>query len=369
MFLASFFGFLWDLVVFVVALSILILIHEFGHFFFAKLFKVYCYEFSLGMGPLVVQKERKNDETKYSIRAFPIGGYVAMAGESTEEDANVPFERTINGVASWKKMIIVIAGVMMNFILAFVLFFGIFLSIGTPVNKYKLEVSETGIAYGAGLRTNDTINEISSLIIEEGKENIYKEKEVSSLIEVINFLNDNSISSDKQIQELTFNVTRNETTFDIDLTRNFQDGEVQKIGISVVQLRERQGFFKTLGYSVKYELEVTGLIFEGVAGLFTKEGWKNVGGPVQIFQVTSEAASEGFVNFLMLLAILSANLGVINLLPIPALDGARFLTSLWEVITRKKVNPNAEATINAIGMIFLLGLMGIIIIKDIVMLF
>ena len=173
MILAGLFGFAWDLVVFVIALSILILIHELGHFFFAKLFKVYCYEFSLGMGPVLVQRERKNDETKYSIRAFPIGGYVAMAGESTEEDNSVPFERTINGVASWKKMIIVIAGVMMNFILAFILFVGIFLSIGTPSNKYKLQVTNDGIAYEAGLRTGDIINNISSMIVENGEDDIY----------------------------------------------------------------------------------------------------------------------------------------------------------------------------------------------------
>ncbi|MBE6124271.1 MAG: site-2 protease family protein [Erysipelotrichaceae bacterium] len=369
MILAGLFGFAWDLVVFVVALSILILIHELGHFFFAKLFKVYCYEFSLGMGPVLVQRERKNDETKYSIRAFPIGGYVAMAGESTEEDNSVPFERTINGVASWKKMIIVIAGVMMNFILAFILFVGIFLSVGTPSNKYKLQVTNDGIAYEAGLRTGDTINNISSMIVENGEDDIYETSKVSSLLDVIDFLNDNTLSNKNQVQEIVFNVTRNESTFDIDLTRGYSKGKVQSIGITIVELNEKQGFFKTIGYAAKYEFEVTGMIFEGVAGLFTKEGWKNVGGPIQIFQITSEAASLGFINFLMLLAVLSANLGVINLLPIPALDGARFLTSLWEVITRKRVNAKAEAAINAVGMIFLLGLMGIIIVKDIVMLF
>lgn len=369
MILAGLFSFVWDLLVFVIALSILILIHEFGHFFFAKMFKVYCYEFSLGMGPVLVQKERKNDETKYSIRAFPIGGYVAMAGEAVEEDANVPYERTINGVSSWKKMIIVIAGVTMNFILAFILFVGIFLFTGTPVNKYRLEVSETGIAYEAGLRSDDIINNVSSLIIEEGTEDIYKTEKVSSLLDVIDFLNDNTLEKNGQIQEITFNVTRNTATFDVDLTRGYKNDKVETVGISVIQLKERQNVFKTIGFAAKYEVEVTGLIFEGVTGLFTKEGFKNVGGPIQIFQVTSDAASDGILSFLMLLAILSANLAVVNLLPIPALDGARFLTSLWEVITRKKVNAKAEAIINAIGMIFLLGLMGVIIIKDIVMLF
>lgn len=365
----SILSFGWDLILFIVALSILILVHELGHFFFAKKFKVYCYEFSLGMGPLIHQWSRKNDETKYSIRALPIGGYVAMAGETNFDGIDVPHERTINGVSSWKKMIITVAGVMNNFLLALVLFFGIFAYTGVPVDKYHLVVEKDSIVYDAGLQTRDEINRVTSTIREEGKEDVVASVELDKLIDVIDFLSENTPKEEVQVQYLVFDITRGEESKSINFERHYVDKKAEIIGISIVQEAKRVNVFKTFGYAAKYEWKVMGLIFQGVTHLFTRQGFKNVGGPIQIFKVTSAAAKLGFIYFLNLLAILSANLGVVNLMPIPGLDGAAFIVSAYETVTRRKVKAKVINIINMIGLILLLTLMGVIIVKDIIMLF
>ena len=369
-----------DIIVFILILSVLILVHELGHFAMAKLFKVYCYEFSLGMGPLLFQHHKEGAETKYSIRALPIGGYVSMAGESIDEaedpaksadgkdeeqrnDINVPYERTINGVASWKKMIIVVAGVVMNFILSLVLFIVLYCSVGVPTDGIKLGVEKDSFAYQVGLRTGDEISEIKTVLV--GSES--KEYVCTLDTGLDKCITSYAPSEVYPTQEYTFTVLRDgeELTYQINRVYDVETTKTSVMGLTFEYIYDDSSFFKSLAYAFEYEWYAIKSLFIGVGNLFTKEGWSQVGGPVAIFRITQDATSSGIFSVISLAGLLSANLGVINLLPIPALDGASFLTSLWETITRKKVNKKIEAIINSIGMIFLMGLMVLILIKDI----
>lgn len=365
-----------DIIVFILILSVLILVHELGHFAMAKLFKVYCYEFSLGMGPLLFQHHKEGAETKYSIRAFPIGGYVSMAGESVEEaedpsnkpeeeqkQIEVPYERTINGVASWKKMIIVVAGVVMNFVLSLVLFIVLYCSVGVPTDGIKLGIDKDSFAYQVGLRNGDELSEIKTVLVgSESREYVCTldtglEKCISSY----------APTEEYPTQEYIFTIIRDgeEKTFEINRVYDVESNKTSVMGITFEYIYDDSSFLKSLSYAFEYEWYAIKSLFIGVGNLFTKEGWSQVGGPVAIFRITQDATSSGIFSVISLAGLLSANLGVINLLPIPALDGASFLTSLWETITRKKVNKKIEAIINSIGMIFLMGLMVLILIKDI----
>ena len=153
-----------NILVFFVILGAIVLIHELGHFLTAKLFGVYCAEFSIGMGPKLFSK--KKGETDYQIRALPIGGYVAMAGEADQEDSelmkDVPYERTLKGIKTWKKCIIMLAGVFMNFVLALVLLIGIYSFVEVQTNTSEIgSVVKNNGAYNAGVQAGDTINKIT----------------------------------------------------------------------------------------------------------------------------------------------------------------------------------------------------------------
>ena len=161
-----------NLILFVISLSLLIFIHEFGHFIFAKIFNVYCLEFSIGMGPSIISKKLKNDpETTYSIRCLPIGGYVSMAGEDIENDEikklEIPYQRTINGINPWKRAIITIAGVTFNFIFAIILLAIFTFGNGIPTNDNKVDIAKGSIAADARLSSGDRIISVEDIIIKD----------------------------------------------------------------------------------------------------------------------------------------------------------------------------------------------------------
>ena len=131
---------------------------------------------------------------------------------------------------------------------------------------------------------------------------------------------------------------------------------------------ETPGFFEGLGLTFKTFGEIIVLMFQAIGSLFTKEGFSQVGGPVQVYTVSAQMASQGFLSYVWFLAIISVNLGFFNLLPIPGLDGARFFISIGETVTNKKFNPKIESYINMAGMLFLFGLMIVVTIKDVFML-
>lgn len=365
--------FILNLLLFLVSLSLLIFVHELGHFTFAKIFGVYCHEFSLGMGPAIVKKKFKKDkETTYSLRALPIGGYVAMAGEAveSEKDISIPFERTINGIKAWKRAIVVVAGATVNFLFALLLIFIVTFGGGltTPKEGY-VKVTKDSVAYIAGLRDEDFITSIRI----SGYTNSICEIacSIESSEQLFNYLSNSSPKEIGQIQTIEIEYIRGSVLDNVVVNRSFDEENQQStlIGIAMSLEAYHPGFFEGIKLSFMKFGEVIGSMFGAIGKLFTKEGINQVGGPIQIYKVSSQQASQGVLPYIWFLAILSINLGIFNLFPIPGLDGSRFLVSVFEAITNKKVNIKVEGYLNAVGIIFLLSVMLLVTIKDIVGLF
>jgi len=371
--------FIFNLLLFLIALSLLIFIHEFGHFLFAKLFNVYCMEFSLGMGPAIFSKKFKKDpETAYSLRCLPIGGYVAMAGEiegdEKEKELDIPYERTINGVNAWKRAIITVAGVTFNFIFAIILIAIYIFGSGISSNDNRIEIAPNSIAYKAGIRSSDKIVSVSSNIVKENGIETYSSCvdevcNITTINQLVEIVNDKMPNKEGTTQEIVVNYYHGKELKTATLTRSYdsETESAQILGLSTYLVTP--GFFEGLKLTFKTFGEIIVLMFQAIGSLFTKDGFNQVGGPVQVYSVSAQMASQGILSYIWFLAIISVNLGFFNLLPIPGLDGARFYLSIGEAITKKKFNTKIETYINMVGMFFLFGLMIVVTFKDIFMLF
>lgn len=336
------------LIYFIFILGFIVLIHEGGHFFFAKRAGIYVYEFSIGMGPKIFKWKRKGDETQYSIGLFPIGGYVQMAGEGVEEDKNIPKEKTMQAKTWLQRFLTIIAGVMMNFILAIVLLFVVALLQGAPDNKvYIGEVLEGSAAEKAGIKAGEVVTKLNG-------------KKIGN--------------SDTFLLKLTVNAGET-ITLELDGKRTvtltpIEDEEGNpKYGFAVGNKIEK-GFLPSLKYAFsKFGslVEQMGLtIWYLVTG---KLSLTNLSGPVGIYNIVGETAKTGFVNVLYLIGYLSLNVGFINLLPIPAFDGGRVVFLIIEKIKGSPVSTKVENTIHSIFFILLMLLMIAITYNDIVRIF
>lgn len=308
---------------------LVILLHELGHFTVAKLSGIKVNEFSIGMGPKIFQK--KSRETDYSIRILPIGGFVAMEGE--EESSNDP--RSFNNVSVYKRIAVVLAGVFMNVVLAILAFMLVGLILGIPSTNVS-EVLENSPAEISQIKSGDKILKIN-------------DETVSSWDDITN-----NISRTKNNQKISIEVKRNDQTLTKSLNSQLKDGRII-IGISPELKKDFFGSIK-YGFSQTFKTisDVYGVLFALIRG---KVNVNNLAGPVGVISFIGQATSLGFVSLLRILGIISANLAVVNLLPIPALDGGKFVFLLYEAISGKKVNQKFEEILTIIGISLLLGLM------------
>lgn len=403
--------FIWDLLVFILGLSILIMVHELGHFLCAKAFNVYCHEFSIGMGPVVVKTQK--GETQYSIRALPIGGFVSMAGEGVdeatniqkdedkevidvevennvqveEEKPNIPYERTINGIAAWKRFIVISAGVIMNFIFSFVFLFIYLLATGMPDGDVRLIADKDSIAYQAGITSEIRVNGVEIIHVSpDGSEDIYIKMSDAYgadslnvyLTESSNKIKETKIENMNQCvvfryQDGDENKLTNRVCRSFNTVKDEQGNESYTskslFGIQIGEHFSKIGAGKAFVEAGKLEWELGTMIFKSLGTLFTKEGFSQVSGVVGIFSVSQQFQKMGFGYYMYFLGFISVNLGVMNLLPIPGLDGSQLIVIGIEGITRKKISNRVKAIINGVGLVFLLLLMGVIMIKDIIGLF
>lgn len=354
-----------NLLVFFLILGVIIMIHEFGHFITAKFFGVYCSEFSLGMGPKLYGK--KKGETEYQIRALPIGGYVAMAGEADQEDneemKDVPYERTLKGIKTWKKCVIMLAGVFMNFVLAIVLLIGIysFVEVQTNTSEIGAVVKNEG-AYQAGLKKGDVINAIT---IDDDEFMIGSFSDIQSVLS-----NKNIKSSEEQIT-LTITYTRNETEHKETVVANYQkENDSYIIGISAAT--RRLSFFEAVKYGFNQFVLYATLIFTTLGKLIT-DATNTIGqlsGPVGIYTVTRQVTESGSISTLLsLTALLSTNIGMFNLLPIPGLDGSQVLFALIERAIGREIPQKIKYTLQMAGLFLVFGLMILVTVNDVGRLF
>lgn len=385
-----------NIIYFLLSLTVLVSIHELGHLSMAKLFDVYCEEYSIGFGPKIVtiepkgvNKKGKPRETKFSVRWIPLGGYVAMAGEGMEDEESlkqVPPHRFLQGIKKWKRAIIMIAGVVLNFILGFILL--LCSIVASPQNDYKtpalnvsyksnvVEKAEEVVLFTdaniiESITVTSTINGQTSekiYLIEEGT--LYKNESIEKYLEGIPVA-----TSSNDTMTFIFNF---ENADDITYSRKAieikQEGQekpsyVWEYGILTGYAKFTPNFGETLLLTCNRFGESCIAIYRALGSIFTKDGLNNLGGPIAIVQQQMQVSSMGFGYFLYFWGLISCNLAIFNLLPFPGLDGWHFLVLIIEGITKKDINPKVKSVMSMIGMILLFGLMIAVSIKDIIGLF
>ncbi len=340
--------------------GVLIFVHELGHFLAAKLFGVRVNEFSMCMGPAIFKKTV--GETTYSLRCIPIGGYCAMEGE--DEDSADP--RAFTSKPAWQRVIILVAGAAINFLVGLLVLFFLYLpSEGFVTTEVVDFMDGCTLNSEAGLQAGDRILSVDG-------ERVYTSSDLTMLLQRGRDTSyDLVLRRDGKRVELE-NFRMEPQAFDV-------DGET-KMMYGLYFGTVENSLWQTLKYSWNSALDFARIVRLGLVDLVTGAvGLKEMSGPVGIVAMISEtgnaaeSTSEGILDVLYLGAFLAVNLAFMNLLPIPALDGGRVvalvLTGLIEAVTRRKINPKYEGYVHAVGMILLLGLSAVLIFKDVFMLF
>lgn len=333
----------------------IIFFHEFGHFLLAKKNGIYVNEFAVGMGPTLFSFQKK--ETKYCLKAIPMGGYCMMMGE--DEDVNDIHSFSQKSV--WARISVVIAGPLFNFILAFI--FSIILIGFCGYDAPQItDFSEDSAAKEAGLMVGDVITGYNN-------HKIYNFREVMVYNQLNQTGKDVTLTVNREGKELKYSFAPKKT----------DNGYLMGIYSGG---REKAGFTDTIKYSVlelRYYVNTT---FISLKYLITgKLGLKSMSGPVGIVSMMSDTIDEAkesaegntkaailnvILNMMNFCIMLSTNLGIMNLLPFPALDGGRTLVLLIEAFFKKKMSTNKEALMNTIGFMLLIGLMFIVMVQDII---
>lgn len=417
------------IIAFLFVFSVIVIIHEFGHYYFAKKAGILVREFAIGMGPKIFQVRK--GETVYTLRLLPIGGYVRMAGHdedeqeikpgmmitieldkenivqklnfdehliiensvpfqieeadlhrsmtlsgyfvNSEEKVNLtvskqatiiesdgtevvvaPIERQFNSASLWNRIKTNAAGPMNNFILSIIIFIIVgFMQGGVPSNDPVIgQVSDQSAANEAGLQTSDKIISIDGV-------DIHSWDEMTSIVRS---------SADKT---LSMTIQRNGDTKDVSITPKSVEGQNgSKIGQLGVTRTLDNSILSILGYGFTQTISVIVLVLSALGSIFTKGfNLNQLGGPVAIYSLTSQVAKNGLIDLLSFMGMISANLGVMNLLPIPALDGGKLVLNFIEGIRKKPLDPEKEGYLTIAGAILLFALMILVTWNDIMKLF
>ncbi len=345
----------------ILILLVMITVHEFGHYLAGKALKFKINEFAIGFGPRLIKRTSKKNGEIFSVRALPLGGFCAFEGEDGEDDAPVS-DGAFTKKAPWKRIIVLIAGPLANYITALLLIIISLFSFGQPVFKIGGVVApeeNTEIYAEYSLKEND-------LILKANGSGVYL---VTDLMTALN--------GKKAQDKVPFTVYRDGKEQDVEVmlradcefeNSSKTSGVWRALGIQTVEKEDgkiywnlstvnyRFSFFPTLGRAFVYSGRIAGTIFKVLGELLTgKLGLGAMGGPVTTIKLTSQIASQGVQNFLEIAAYIGVNLAVFNLLPIPALDGSKVVFCLIEWIFKKPVPRKIEAVIHAVGFVLILA--------------
>lgn len=338
----------------VLIFGIIVMVHEFGHFFTAKLFNIKVNQFAIGMGPRLLKK--KWGETEYSLRLLPIGGFCAMEGEDAESDS----DRAFGKKPVWQRMIVIVAGAFMNFVLGFIVLVIITCNMakipGTTIEYFKTVPAEgEGVTFEQyeNLMAGDKIEKINGV-------------SVFTLMD-INYASTLSNGTHEFVVERDGREFKTKISF---------SGEENEDRVALCLEKNNKNPLNVVTYSAKTMVSTVKLVWNSLIGLVTGQyGMKDMSGPVGVVKEIGNAADAGesvgdtVLNLLSLTSMITINLGVFNLLPVPALDGGRFFFMLVEAIRRKPVKPEHEGMVHMIGMLLLFGLIIVVTFSDIMKLF
>lgn len=338
---------------FVVVFLILTLSHELGHFIVAKKSGIRVYEFAIGIGPRLFSFTKNS--TIYALNLFPIGGYVRLAGMGVDaEDKDCPPQEQYVNKGIWPRFLTIIAGATMNIFTAFIIFTLILIFVGIPkdVSNEVAAVSPKSPAAKAGLLPKDKILAINGQLVTNPK----------LMVEKIHQ------SANKKI-ELT--ILRQGKKLQISGTPIYnKEMKAALLGFSLKPIYQPVGFFKALWLGGKQTITVCGFMLYSLWLLVSGQvSLAHVAGPVGIAQITGQQSQEGILALAQFTALFCINVGVINLLPLPALDGGRLFFILIELIRRKPINIQFENKIHRIGLALLLVLAFLITLNDLRRLF
>lgn len=340
-------GIIWTVII----LGVMIFIHELGHFISARSFGVHVEEFSMGMGPAIIKKQKGG--TLYALRALPLGGYCKMEGEDADSDSPDSFSK----LKPWKKLVVLASGAAMNVLLALILFIIVSFSQGSSIYAPQIGYIADGSPASA-FSVGDKIVKMDNTKI-----NIYAD---ITLKMMDNNGEDIEITVERDGERITKTVTPYKTE------NGYKIGFSPAIVENTPSVALKNGFYETV-FSVK-------TVFWSIKQLVTgKVGLSSLSGPVGVASVvgsavdsveqTADASVRGlllFLNIAYIAALIGANLGVMNLLPLPALDGGRIIFILAEMITRKKIPERFEAAVHAAGFALLMLLAVVVTWSDIV---
>ncbi|MBQ7323190.1 MAG: site-2 protease family protein [Clostridia bacterium] len=377
----------------IVILLAMITIHEFGHYLAGKLLGFKINEFAVGFGPAIFKRRSKKTGELFALRAIPLGGYCAFDGEDGMEDEEenegekTPFEELkteesleneapmsaltkekqeeeeypepqgerFNDQPPWKRIIVLIAGATMNYLLALVLIILMFGCFGRPVYKVAQWMPEEEEAVAIVEEPLPEALKLEDVILEVEGQTVYM---ITDYLDILD--------GKKAGEEISLTVLRNGEKLTVYRTlqkdadfANLSDVQTLLHALDIgamYSVTERDGFFETIGHSFMYSFKIGGTVLRSLGELLTgKLGMEAMGGPITTIQVTAQAASSGILSFLNISAFIGVNLAVFNLLPVPALDGCKVIFCLLEWIRKKPINRKVEGIINLVGMLFILG--------------
>ncbi|MDQ6857655.1 MAG: M50 family metallopeptidase [Chloroflexota bacterium] len=355
----SIFTNLQTLVLFIATFTLIVAVHEFGHFAAARLLGMKVLEFAFGFPPRLAGIRR--GETEYTLNWIPFGGFVRILGQDdfTIHQRGTGDPRSFTSKPWWAQAIVLAAGVFMNFVLAILILTVAFMTGTTaPTGDVRVfDVRPGSPAQAAGLQVGDIVVDVDGAPVHTARA----------------MVNITAKAADKQ-QQITIDITRNgQPVAPIKATPRAEPPAGE--GPLGVQLEEVQAAISVpLGQAISSAVSLTGDVVGQIVALpgqllaqraAPAGGAPVVGGPIEIFRVTGQVAQFGIPTFLKLVGVLSVNLGVINIIPFPGLDGGRLFFVLLGAILRRRLSPQVEAAIHAVGFVLLLGLLVIVSISDI----
>lgn len=344
-----------SLILFIFILGAIVSVHEFGHFTFAKLAKAYVYEFSIGMGKKIFGRKREGGETEFCVRAVPLGGYVMIAGEDVT-DEEIPADRQMCNKGFFARFMILFAGAFFNFIFAFlILFVSALIYGGVSMKPYIGDINPDYPAYNAGFEKGDLVLSINDKKIKSWDKGLVLLQTTDG--KAVTF----------EVKKADGRVVEYVVT---PIIETDEDGnESYKFGISTLVEKE-YGFVNSLKYACNKTVSLFGSMWDTIKYLFQgKVGVNQLSGPVGIYSIVDSQAEQGLEAILYLIAYLSINVGLINLLPLPAFDGGRILFLFIEKIFRKPVSKKVEGIIHTVGFFLILALLVYVTFNDIFRLF